>query len=935
MVVKLRLCVKTLLVYRCALLLLRYLPAARHAVLEHLCGIFDEYVGYHVVELGEGPGTLCTSLDDVLQEAHDTLSTFVRTNAHAWAPLVSSWSVELMGRLSSKYAGRPGVPPATSLNELLQVWMGCRATRQLLELYVQCLAALGGSSLDACVGALLDTSVLHSPHVDWVVAHIGSSFPDTIISRVLACGLKDFCQYGESIARQDPLYLDKRGAKIGSVVGILGHLAAHHSETIRQELLRLFHDSLNPGRDSHLQVATAPFLLQLASLSPPLLSAVSGELMEALTTPVLQRLQRQLSGLPRDEQENMLGLAVHLLCQMGGASSYRMLQFLVSAASPVSVISSGQHDSITNPRHLPTAVRDTCQKILQLLLLNLHKLVYNRGNSTLPDHSVREIPFLEGLRPRATDICQEMLQQQEQLRRQWLQPLLSLLATHGGSGLAVETVCHALCIADGSDQLSTAISVYAELAASLGPLLPGAVRLAVSRMLCDGAPGALPADRMAQFLFNLACLLRWEKGEGGEILLPVPLSGYITDAMCSHLQALSGLLLHTNPQVVEATVDILSILPFRPASLSIPDLFSVVRAAVALLFSLLHHEQLAPLGRCAQLLSNISLLCPRALKEVLAQLIMGALQPSNAVLFGGVSPSTSKMDAQPDRALLLDLNRKHGSVASFSTGPWAVFHAGIIGRGPKLQLPKGPPVSHRQDLSQWLLSLLVTCCTACGSWTEAVSVSLPPLMVEINPEAARTVAVILVETVCPDVTSSELAWPSEEQARHTVNRDLHIRQQFEQQPFLFRLLSLAAEGRPALCYCSVLLRGLLATLLTHWESCPDGAVSAPAGWPLWASQELVACMGEGQLLPPALGRMYEFFELLVPVELHLLLLTVWKYVQENAPLPQKFSFNQSTGRFCRDFGRDTDPARYLAVVHSVVHKNIDKLELSVAETPPK
>ncbi len=41
-------------------------------------------------------------------------------------------------------------------------------------------------------------SVRHSPHFDWVVAHIGGCFPDTVINRVLNVGLKEFCQSAES-----------------------------------------------------------------------------------------------------------------------------------------------------------------------------------------------------------------------------------------------------------------------------------------------------------------------------------------------------------------------------------------------------------------------------------------------------------------------------------------------------------------------------------------------------------------------------------------------------------------------------------------------------------------------------------------------------------------------------------------------------------------
>ena len=43
---------------------------------------------------------------------------------------------------------------------------------------------------EACISSLLDTSVRHSPHFDWVVAHLGSCFPHTVTSRVLSLGLR-------------------------------------------------------------------------------------------------------------------------------------------------------------------------------------------------------------------------------------------------------------------------------------------------------------------------------------------------------------------------------------------------------------------------------------------------------------------------------------------------------------------------------------------------------------------------------------------------------------------------------------------------------------------------------------------------------------------------------------------------------------------------
>lgn len=55
-----------------------------------------------------------------------------------------------------------------------------------------------------------DTSVAHSPHFDWVVAHVGSCFPHTVITRVLSCGLKDFSQHGSADQSVKVLYWRKQ-----------------------------------------------------------------------------------------------------------------------------------------------------------------------------------------------------------------------------------------------------------------------------------------------------------------------------------------------------------------------------------------------------------------------------------------------------------------------------------------------------------------------------------------------------------------------------------------------------------------------------------------------------------------------------------------------------------------------------------------------------
>ncbi|NXG12801.1 INT5 protein, partial [Sakesphorus luctuosus] len=108
-------------------------------------------------------------------------------------------------------------------------------------------------------------------------------------------------------------------------------------------------------------------------------------------------------------------------------------------------------------------------------------------------------------------------------------------------------------------------------------------------------------------------------------------------------------------------------------------------------------------------------------------------------------------------------------------GVWSVFHAGVIGRGLK---PPAPPGSAGQCQPEefarnahTFLSLLLRCCRG---GTARQGEPEPG----VNPEAAKAVAAALVESVCPEAAGGDLAWPPEEQARGTVERDLRICRRF-------------------------------------------------------------------------------------------------------------------------------------------------------------
>lgn len=98
----------------------------------------------------------------------------------------------------------------------------------------------------------------------------------------------------------------------------------------------------------------------------------------------------------------------------------------------------------------------------------------------------------------------------------------------------------------------------------------------------------------------------------------------------------------------------------------------------------------------------------------------------------------------------------------------------------------------------------------------------------------------------------------------TIERDLQIRRTFRDVPLLWTLLGLTAWYRPALAYCSVLLRGIAATVMANWNT--DEGVS------------LVSVMALGQLLPPPLASIRDILPVLeqYQVFLHVLKARLYK-----------------------------------------------------------
>jgi integrator complex subunit 5 len=77
---------------------------------------------------------------------------------------------------------------------------------------------------------------------------------------------------------------------------------------------------------------------------------------------------------------------------------------------------------------------------------------------------------------------------------------------------------------------------------------------------------------------------------------------------------------------------------------------------------------------------------------------------------------------------------------------------------------------------------------------------------------------MMVEIISPGIMYNGLPWPEEEFMKVTIEIDLPITRLLTRHPINWTLLSMLAQARPALCYCSVLVRAVVAISISYWAS---------------------------------------------------------------------------------------------------------------------
>lgn len=220
----------------------------------------------------------------------------------------------------------------------------------------------------------------------------------------------------------------------------------------------------------------------------------------------------------------------------------------------------------------------------------------------------------------------------------------------------------------------------------------------------------------------------------------------------------------------------------------------------------------------------------------------------------------------------------------------SVFNGGIIGTGKRTLLQSDAlPADVIAANTSELIDAIKSCCSSNEETESKFSV--------VSLDSVTIVSLLLVHFVSPDVMYNGLPWPDEysrdQNVKLTIERDLFIRRLFDKVPVLWDLLNFLAVHRPALCYCSVLIRALTATIIQQWKNIGEQSKdNATENYKSLLDTTIkvidVMCLGQLLILPLStnIGSVLSYLKC---YEIEKILKKIWSDMTVKIPSPALFT----------------------------------------------
>lgn len=896
------------------------LPMSRQAVIEYYSQyIFEKAIADYMSNVTKSPNRMEEDYN-VLTEIQQGLTNLVFEHPSEFATPISSWSIQLLGKLSQKYDKIVENPNNN------KVWMECDAVRALLSL-----AAIGfwktnnieESFLekDECVSMLLETYIKYSPAADWIVGRLASSYTLPLTTRVLYNGL---CIFQKS---------SQNGNHIKSVILILEQLAEGHMANLDCASKKLVHWSFAKNNRNNLRRFVIPYMLHLAS-SDKLLPLVYSTILELFTSPDAHAI---ILSNQRHHLWINIGLKYTILVE-------RTAELALMVKDNPLKICLGLLDK-----------SDKCAFGLHVLMQVLNHIGKKYRKSS------EHYPLVISLSDYGDykDLCNLLISPNvNQLKVTFILHILNYIG-HCKPIKFPKIIHYLLYHITSVSKLPLLLNLVQSHYFTGVPNTPFSNLFDVLQM-------TFTAPKQSEFIYtffweNLCNLIQQEK-QGRTIFLE---QGNFTKAAFKHIsniikffeEILDKKLQNITKKIVKEEKELTFKKTYYNTEIgnksSIFNMktvcenqnhYSSICDNIARILEMLdinlitvanHVNRIIVNNETYQKLINVivkyffyslllrkpsrrrsSIIAIRLLSKCCSsnrigrilgtQLLVDGAVFKYSLLFGATTPAY-KHGTQS--ISLFDLNIKQGFTSQMSQRPLAVFR-------------------NEMDLNRKSPSVITeTCFQRQRLLFEALSAAMSENVLSgPSTDALTSLSLWLVESVSTDVMYNGLPWPEDEFTKITMERDLHIRRMFHSTPVLWSLLRFVAYHRPALCYCSVLLRGLTSVLIYQWLSWSYKNTPDTIFQELHATtRNVLQTLSLAQLLPPPLDTLSEVIPKLKAFEISFVLKEcVWFYMKENVPAPVLFQETQ-LGHYWRDPLMSYVPLRFIEPLRMVMQKHLPHL----------
>ncbi|XP_066922669.1 integrator complex subunit 5-like [Clytia hemisphaerica] len=873
-----------------AITLLQSLPCARYAVLEKIGEVFFDEAQRYIVELERqhledgGPlisETATLNHDIQIKKIKHVLISSIESNSKAWAPLIFQWAVQTGSQICSQY-GTSRHFSIMPLEERLQMWLACSATNSLMEITITCMKKLIDKNEESCVKSLLGATLSCSPFFDWALAHLSCAFPSIVPNRLLWHALDAFSKQSRKAEVIKETIL--------SIFDLMMPKIENHIQNCIQEMFMssLVEVKSDEDEKSHTLLCIIPFLLHLGVAKIELFTPIVGTILDQITSHHLQLLQEQ-SKLREDVlQRSIVRRTVNCL-KMMTRSTYKILQYLIKYTCMEDTKLCKEHPDLAK------SVQNVAFVILESLLLQLRHDVHLYARSVKEPIKIKgedpmKAPFLHSLTPSTKQCCQQ-LSSSSGTKKEILQDFVTLMALQEGREKMKEILSFILVNTTMESDKNTLTSFLNDFGMNESKLFEETVNDVFNSI---NLSSPYTASQVNKLLRNLRHLYE-QKDES--LAAGTQIKKYIgvIAKICISVQ---------NESVLKEAFRMLE--TFSAHELRMSEYALVAQAVLHNYFKMFtggntSDQSSLPYDLILKNLTNTH----KPIQQYVIRLLVEAILKKDKEHFDTEPEESSEKSGLMDKNYkMIKQNRFHGNITSM------VFKDGL--RLNKRSLNSESSGVNQSNLHQRFMKTLFLVLSTNSGYASPKSTHEDDDDEEMKsqqtfftswedakfsrafPTGYAYTANLLVELVCPECVPV-CPWPDEDFLKYTIERDLKVKNAFDQESILWDVLDLVSTARPSLYHCSVLIQSLFGTSLNFWQSNRrPNTTSTPKE--LANIRRILNILKQAGWIPSDFDSIDDIFPHIKPKEVYNILSAIWKYLKISNNSPDRFIDRDQLGR---------------------------------------